>query len=118
EEQLRGLTGIADLEDAGRALLAHGVTTVAVTCGADGALVIDADGTTAIPALPTDVVDTTGCGDAFSGGFIVGRTLGRSARASAQLGCAAASFVARGLGSDHGQFTLDDADRLISANDP
>jgi sugar/nucleoside kinase (ribokinase family) len=115
DDQLRGFTGIEDLAEAGRALIDRGVATVAVTCGDDGALVIDGNGTTAVPAFPIDVVDTTGCGDAFSAGFIVGRNLGRDGRASAQLGCAAASFVAQGLGSDHGAFTLDDADRLIAA---
>jgi sugar/nucleoside kinase (ribokinase family) len=114
DDQLRGFTGIDDLEEAGRALLERGVGTVAVTRGAEGALIIDASGTTAVPAFPIDVVDTTGCGDAFSAGFVVGRCLGRDATDSARLGCAAASFVAQGLGSDHGAFTLDDADRLIA----
>ena len=57
-----------------------------------------------------EVVDTTGCGDAFSAGFIVGVGQGRSAEAAARLGCAAAALVAGGLGSDHGEFDLAAAD--------
>jgi sugar/nucleoside kinase (ribokinase family) len=55
-------------------------------------------------------VDTTGCGDAFSAGFLRGLSLGRSRPDAATLGCAAAALVAQGLGSDHGEFDLDAAD--------
>lgn len=65
-----------------------------------------------VPAFGVDVVDTTGCGDAFSAGFLRGLSLGRSRRQSAVLGCAAAALVAGGLGSDHGEFDLAVADRL------
>jgi sugar/nucleoside kinase (ribokinase family) len=115
EEQLLGLTGESDLVAAARALIARGVGVVAVTRGADGALVVDAAAAVAVPAFAIEPVDTTGCGDAFSAGFIVGRCLGRAPRDAALLGCAAAALVARGLGSDHGEFTLADADALIAA---
>ena len=45
-------------------------------------------------------VDTTGCGDAFSAGFLRGLALGRERRDAAVLGCAAAALVAQGLGTD------------------
>ena len=60
-----------------------------------------------MPAFETDVVDTTGCGDAFVAGFIRGLSLGRSPRDAAVVGSAAASLVATGLGSDAGEFDLD-----------
>ncbi|MCW2599685.1 MAG: sugar kinase [Frankiales bacterium] len=105
-DQALGLTGEADIEAAGRALLAVGVGCVAITCGADGAVVVSADGTTRVPAFAADVVDTSGCGDAFSAGFLVGRLLGRSEREAAVLGTATAAQVVQGLGSDHGVFSL------------
>jgi sugar/nucleoside kinase (ribokinase family) len=110
EEQLLGLTGESDLVAAAQTLIGRGVGLVAVTRGARGALVVDATSTVVVPAFPIEPVDTTGCGDAFSAGFIVGRCLGRSPGDAARLGCAAAALVAGGLGSDHGEFTLDDAD--------
>ena len=64
-------------------------------------------GAETVPAFAVDVVDTTGCGDAFSAGFLRGRALGRSRVDAARLGCAAAALVAAGLGSDHGDFDLD-----------
>jgi len=59
-----------------------------------------------VPAFEVDVVDTTGCGDAFSAGFLRGLSLGRSRRDAAALGCAAAAQVAQGLGTDHGDYDL------------
>ena len=72
-------------------------------------------GTERVPAFAVDVVDTTGCGDAFSAGFLRGRSLDRSLRDSALLGCAAAGLVAGGLGSDHGDFDLAACDALAAA---
>jgi sugar/nucleoside kinase (ribokinase family) len=110
DEQVLGFTGESDLEAGCRALLDRGVGTVAATCGADGAIVVDADGVTRVPAFEIEVVDTTGCGDAFSAGFVVGLALGRPKRDAAVLGCAAAALVAGGLGSDYGEFDLAAAD--------
>ncbi len=62
------------------------------------------------------MVDTTGCGDAFSAGFLRGLALGRSRRDAAALGCAAAALVAQGLGSDYGDFDLAAADALHHTN--
>jgi sugar/nucleoside kinase (ribokinase family) len=79
---------------------------VAATCGGEGAIVVDEQGEEHVPAFVTEVVDTTGCGDAFSAGFLRGLSLGRSRREAAVLGCAVAGLVAGGLGSDHGDFDL------------
>jgi sugar/nucleoside kinase (ribokinase family) len=47
DDQVLGLTGADDLESGCRALLDRGIGCVAATCGADGALVVDADGAAA-----------------------------------------------------------------------
>lgn len=106
DEQVLGWTGATDLVTGARALLDHGVGCVAVTAGADGAVVVTADGAEAVPAFEIEVVDTTGCGDAFSAGFLRGLALGTSAPDAAVLGCATAALVAGGLGSDYGDFDL------------
>ncbi|MEV6829937.1 sugar kinase [Amycolatopsis sp. NPDC051102] len=115
EDQVLGLTGAATLEAGARALLDRGVGCVAVTREARGALVVTAEETLAVPAFAVPVLDTTGCGDAFSAGFLRGVGLGRSAREAAVLGCAAAGLVAQGLGSDHGEFDLAAADAFAAA---
>jgi sugar/nucleoside kinase (ribokinase family) len=115
DEQVLGLTGASDLEAGARDLVAKGVGCVVATCGSEGALIVDADGTERVPAFEIDVVDTTGCGDAFSAGFIRGLSLGRERGDAAVLGCAAAGLVAQGLGTDHGEFDLAGADALAEA---
>jgi sugar/nucleoside kinase (ribokinase family) len=99
-------------------LIDRGVGCVAPTRGAQGAIVVardsDSDGAEVVPAHQVDVVDTTGCGDAFSAGFLRGLSLGRSRREAAALGCATAALVAQGLGSDYGHFDLKAADELAA----
>ena len=115
QEQVLALTGSSSELAAGcRALLERGVGCVAATCGAEGAVVVDGEGEARVPAFDVDVVDTTGCGDAFSAGFLRGLSLGRAAIDAAALGCAAAALVAQGLGSDYGEFDLAAADALIN----
>lgn len=106
DEQVLGFTGASSLADGSRALLDLGVGCVAVTQGARGALVATSDDVVEVPAFPVDVVDTTGCGDAFSAGYLRGLSLGRSPAAAARLGCAAAAQVAQGLGTDAGVYDL------------
>ena len=87
---------------------------VAATRGRDGAVIVTADGAEHVPAFSIDVVDTTGCGDAFSAGFLRGRALGRPHGDAAALGAAAAALVATGLGSDYGDFDLAAADAFAA----
>jgi len=83
EEEAKALTGLPvtslpEAEAAARALLDQGVRQAAIiTLGGEGALVHD--GTTArhIPPMSAGpVVDTTGAGDAFNGGFAAGLSEG------------------------------------------
>jgi sugar/nucleoside kinase (ribokinase family) len=113
EDQVVGFTGAADIADGCRRLLDAGAGLLAVTCGADGALIVSLEGTQRVPAFAVDVVDTTGCGDAFSAGFVYATGIGRAPRDAAVLGNAVAALVAQGLGSDHGDFDLATADAFV-----
>jgi sugar/nucleoside kinase (ribokinase family) len=115
DEQVLGFTGASSLVAGARALVAAGAGCVAVTQGAKGALVVTSDDAVEVPAYAVDVVDTTGCGDAFSAGFLRGRSLGLDLRGAAELGCATAAHVAQGVGTDHGDYTLDSV-RGFAAN--
>ncbi|MEV7072310.1 carbohydrate kinase family protein [Streptomyces sp. NPDC091972] len=112
EDQVLGFSEEQDVVTGAKRFLAGGVGLVAATRGGDGALLVTASGTETVPAFETEVVDTTGCGDAFSAGFLRGMSLDRTPREAAVLGCAAAALVAQGLGSDHGDFDLAEADEF------
>jgi len=112
DDQVLGFSEEEDLVTGAKKFLAAGAGLVAVTRGGDGALLVTADGTETVPAFDVEVIDTTGCGDAFSAGFLRGISLGRTPREAAVLGSAAAALVAQGLGSDHGDFDLPEADEF------
>ncbi|SDB99786.1 carbohydrate kinase family protein [Nocardioides lianchengensis] len=115
DEQVLGFTGASSLVDGARALVEAGAGCVAATAGARGAVVVTADSVVEVPAYDVPVVDTTGCGDAFSAGFLRGLALGRDLRGAAELGCATAGQVAAGLGTDAGSYSLDSVLAVVAA---
>jgi sugar/nucleoside kinase (ribokinase family) len=115
DEQVLAFTGKDDLVEGCRALVERGVGCVAATRGADGVVIVDADSVLEVPAFKIEAVDTTGCGDAFSAGFLRGLSEGRDREASARLGCATAALVAQGLGTDAGEYDLAAADAFAQS---
>ncbi len=95
-ESLTGLpvTTLAEAEAAADALLARGVGAVVVTLGPNGALLRERGGrSTHQPVLKAGpVVETTGAGDAFNGGFAVALAEGRTPAEAVRFGCATASI--------------------------
>ena len=113
-DQLTGMTGCSEPAEAAAALRRLGVGCVVATLGADGSLVSSDRGEAFLPAFDVPVVDTTGCGDAFAAGFIVGVLSGRDEDSAAWLGTAAAAQVVQGLGSDAGIRDLDSTLALLA----
>lgn len=107
DDELAQITGLADPAEGARAIRALGCKTVVVTRGAAGALVVGPDGEFEVPALESEVVDSTGCGDAMVAGTIVGLLRGWSLRRSVELGTAAASLTIAALGSVAGVRSFD-----------
>jgi len=71
------------------------------TLGADGADIVDRDGSKIhVGVVPeTSKVDPTGVGDAFRAGFLTGRSSGLSLERSAQLGSLVAVLVLESTGT-------------------
>ena len=71
DEEVKMLTGETNLIRAGRALLSLGPKLAIVKKGEHGAFLFSNYFQQALPAYPTDrVVDPTGAGDSFAGGFM------------------------------------------------
>ena len=66
------LCGLDDPKAIAQKLLGTGLRGVAVRLGSQGTLVADETGLWHIPPCLVDVVDVTGAGNAFTGGFLVG----------------------------------------------
>lgn len=70
DEETELLTGYSGYIEAARALHNQGVKVVVVTLGEKGAYVLGKDGGKIVNSYPCNVVDTTGAGDSFWGGFL------------------------------------------------
>src|SRR3990167_2637918 len=94
-ESLTGLpvTTVAEAEAAADALLAKGVGAVIITLGDKGALYRDRTRSVHVPVISAGpVVETTGAGDAFNGGFAVALSEGRDVVEAVRFGCATAGI--------------------------
>ena len=86
-------------EEVAERLLAMGAQSVVLKRGAEGALVADPEGKTAVPAYRIDPVDTTGAGDAFTAALAVSLARGDSLRRATQVGAAAGALAATVFGA-------------------
>jgi ribokinase len=98
ETETAALTGIpvndlADAEKAADAFLARGVRNAIITLGAQGVFVKNSQLKAHVPAVNAGkVLETTGAGDAFNGGFAVALAEGMDLIAAARFGCATAGI--------------------------
>lgn len=103
-EEARDLLGAwPGAEEAARALAKMGARVVCLKLGPEGVLLYRAaDGwSRQIASTLVDPVDTTGCGDAFCGGFLAGWCEVRDLSTAALYGTVSASVVATGFGAEH-----------------
>lgn len=119
ESEAEALTGIPvhSIQDAVRAaevLRAQGVGTAIVTLGENGALFHD--GTPVhVPALSAGpVVETTGAGDAFNGGFATALARGDDPLEAVRFGCATAAISVTRPGTAPSMPSLDEVNALMS----
>ena len=98
ESEAEALTGIKvvtieDAKQAATALRAQGAKAAIITLGAQGALFQDATQSLHQPAISAGpVVETTGAGDAFNGGFAAALADGADAVAALRFGSATAGI--------------------------
>lgn len=97
------------VERAARSLHEHGVELVWVRLGAEGSLLSSAAGSTSLAAVPADVADVTGAGDAMLAAFCHALLAGAEPAAAAAYGHAAAALT---IASPH-TVRPDLTDRLV-----
>lgn len=98
EEEAKSLYQTADFETA-VAAMRQDCRLAIVTRSEKGSIAMTASETASVAAHPIDnLVDTTGAGDLYAGGFLHGYTTGRSLRDCALLGSLAAAVVIQQIG--------------------
>ncbi len=105
ENELSQLVGETDssIESAASHLRAMGCKHVIVTMGSKGALYFQANfdkpEISYFDAISVIAVDTTGCGDAFTGSFAAELAAGRSIPDAIEFGIRAAGYAAKSIGA-------------------
>ena len=108
DAELRQLTGEPNLAKAARAVIEMGPGIVVAKRGEYGAVLFTPEDTFAIPGLPIeDVIDPTGAGDSFAGGFLgyldsagAEQPTGGELRRAMVFGSIMASFNVERFGTD------------------
>lgn len=123
ESEAAGLLGrtVETIDDARRAadaLLALGVGNVIITLGAEGALVKNAGVEEHVRAFHAGpVVETTGAGDAFNGGFAVALSEGLDIVEATRFGCAVAGISVTRPGTAPSMPSRDEVEALLRKGD-
>lgn len=99
-DEVHFLLGHKDYKQAAREFAALGCQIVVIKLGAEGALIYDSeqDRFWRTPVYPVDVVDTTGAGDAFCGGFMASFVKNGNLEWAGHCGAVSASFAIEGQG--------------------
>jgi sugar/nucleoside kinase (ribokinase family) len=120
EEEARELTEQTVTHKAARAILDLGPQMVVVKLGEHGAFLQSANLRFTCPAVTIEnVVDPTGAGDTFAGGFVgaiarMGRLTERNLRTAVVFGCVLASFTVEDFGV-HGILRVERAEAMRRA---
>ena len=100
EAEIRSLAEAND-NDTAIAAIEGKVRILVVTCGADGAMAVEGGRRVTVPVakIGAGLVDTTGAGDLFAAGFLVGQAEGRSIEDSLRIGSVAAAEIISHFGA-------------------
>ncbi len=120
ESEAEALTGIAvtspeDAKRAADALLEMGVGAAIITLGENGALYHDGETTLHVPAVKVGkVVETTGAGDAFNGGFAAALSRGMSPTEAVRYGNATAGISVTRAGTAPSMPSREEIEALLN----
>jgi ribokinase len=118
ETEAEILTGIRVTDDdtavkAGQRLLELGASSVVVTMGKRGAMLITAEESLLVPAFQVNSVDATAAGDAFTGGLAYARASGKDLEAAVKFANAVAALAVTQMGAQPSMPVREDVERLL-----
>ena len=95
-----------------KSLAQLGPKIIVITCGANGAYVMDQDEILYEDSRSTKIMDTTGAGDSFSSGFLAGLILWRDLGKALKLGILNSAANLRIIGAQEGLLAKKDLQKL------
>lgn len=116
--QLTGMdvTDLASARAAADQLLSRGVGAVVITLGEKGALLHGRGRSVVVPAVAAGpLVETTGAGDAFNGGFATALARGEDANVAVRYGCATAGLSVTRAGAARSMPTRAEVEALLAS---
>jgi sugar/nucleoside kinase (ribokinase family) len=114
--EAKAITGLEDPEEIARFFLDRGPRVVAIKMGDRGCLVTDGSTWIRETAFPVEVVDTTGAGDAFVAGFLMGWLKGWPLEQLARLANAVGALCVTAVGATCGVRSLDETLEFIKSH--
>ena len=116
EDEARWLTGAEGHRQAARALREAGAATVVLKLGAYGCALFTEAGETRVPGFTVPVVDTTGAGDCFAGGFLAALQRGFPLEEAARFANAVGALSVQALGGVTGLKGFDETMEILLAS--
>ncbi len=114
-EEASIMCGLTKAEDVAKFYLDGGVKNCVLTMGGEGSLFMNQKDKIITPAFDINVVDTTGCGDAFDAGMIVALIKDMDLESSLKFATTTSGLVATGLGSDAGIVDYEDTIKKMNS---
>jgi ribokinase len=110
-------SGTRSVRLATRHLWQDNMETLTITLGKQSSVGLDGTSFFRQPSVPIEVVDTTGAGDAFHGGYIYGILNGMSLPATLRCASAVAALNCRALGGREGLPTVEEVDEILESGE-
>ncbi|REJ74683.1 MAG: sugar kinase [Planctomycetota bacterium] len=113
-DEARLITGLADPVEQAEKFRSLGARCVVITCGQDGAVLVNDEASLRANAHAVNQVDPTGGGDAFVAGFLYGRLNGKGAEDCLRYGAALGASCVQSRGATTGVFRRDELEAFVA----
>ncbi len=112
KREIKLLTG-KNYEEGAEELLRIGAKVIAITLGEKGCYIASKKEKIKVKAFPTEVIDTTGAGDAFAAGFLLGLLEGKDLYECGKIGNKVASLCISKVGAREGLPSREFASQIL-----
>lgn len=114
--EAQALTKREEPSEVAHALRDAGVGTVGLKLGAEGCLILSAEGELRVPAFRVEAIDGTGSGDAWDAGYLLGVLRGWDVEKSARFANAVGACCVEQIGATGGIRSFEETEAFLRAH--